>query len=374
VKQLKAKIAELTQKIENPPDTSDIDADNTLWKKRKDSISTVKVEIGVATSKMQDIDRRVESTKRSRPHLQECPSCRASLMVTPGGTSIKEFDVQAHETHVQGLVESLLSEKEVLQRRIDKISPLLSRESEVDAALQQCSDRRSQRLSEISGLVGDRSIAEFQLEAHTKAVKSYQAAVVQRKKISDQEVELTTQRATLETKLSSLQDDLILWSAVKSVFSPTGFIAYSLEDVIADINTAAAAYLDILSQGTATYNLSSSTSDGKAKISHQIVVNGSEVSIGSLSGGEERGVVLAVDFGIADVLVQKANAQLPSLMLLDECLEGLDAVGKEKVLDALKEISRERCIMVIDHSTEFSSLFDQVITVTKKDDISKVEI
>ena len=59
--------------------------------------------------------------------------------------------------------------------------------------------------------------------------------------------------------------------------------------------------------------------------------------------------------------------------MLDECLEGLDVAGKERVLDALKEISRDRCILVIDHSTEMMAMFDNVIRVTKRDETSIIE-
>ena len=373
VLRIKQQIADLDVKLSTPPDTSDIDADTTLWKRRRDAVNQVKVEIGVVNAKLQELDHKIPAVQNSKPHFQECPSCSTKLMATPSG-SIKGFDESAHREHVDATVMSLKTEYEVLLTKLERLKLLSAKESEVERALQECADRRSQRLAESSSWIGEKGMAEFQLSSFSKDVKAHKAALIQKEKIDAQSRELLSIISDCQKALSIAQDELITWSAVKSVFSPTGFIAYSLEDVISDINAATASYLDILSQETIAYSLSSSTSDGKAKISHQLIMNNTEVSLGSLSGGEERGVILAVDFGIADVLVQRANTQLPSVLMLDECLEGLDTVGKERVLDALKEISHDRCILIIDHSTEFSALFDQVIKVTKKNEISTIEV
>jgi DNA repair exonuclease SbcCD ATPase subunit len=332
----------------------------------------VKVEIGVLQVRLGELDKREEAVRHSRPQLQACPACAASLMTA--GHSVRLFDEAAHEEHVRGVLDSLASERTMAEQRISKLQTFLQREAQVEEEIAACLRRRTERLATVAQLGTQKITLEYQLSQIASAVRTHKAALVQQQKLVTQVAEVTTTVDALAMQLNQLQDECILWSAVKSVFSPTGFIAYSLEDVIADINVASANYLETLSQGTITYKLVSSTADGRAKISHQIVMNGVEVSLGSLSGGEERAVILAVDFGIADVLVQRANTQLPSVLMLDECLEGLDPVGKEKVLDALREISRDRCILVIDHSSEMMAMFDQVIKVSKKNEISKVEV
>jgi DNA repair exonuclease SbcCD ATPase subunit len=121
-----------------------------------------------------------------------------------------------------------------------------------------------------------------------------------------------------------------------------------------------------------TYALTSG--DDKAKITHTVTKDGQDVSVGSLSGGEERGLILSVDLGLAEVIANRSGVNLPSVLMLDECTDGLDYVGKEKLLDALRQIAQTRCIIVIDHSTEFSALFDRNIKIIKKGGVSSLVI
>lgn len=100
-------------------------------------------------------------------------------------------------------------------------------------------------------------------------------------------------------------------------------------------------------------------------------MNGKEVSIGSLSGGENKAFSLALDFAIIDVIGSQYGLNLNPIVL-DEPFDGLDAIGREIVIDLLSKLSEKRQILVIDHASEAKSMFSNVVRVEKHNGISKI--
>ena len=59
-------------------------------------------------------------------------------------------------------------------------------------------------------------------------------------------------------------------------------------------------------------------------------------------------------------------------IILDEPMDGLDGMGREIVLDLLKNIAKDRLIIVIDHAQELKAAFESVIRVEKRNNTSIV--
>lgn len=99
------------------------------------------------------------------------------------------------------------------------------------------------------------------------------------------------------------------------------------------------------------------------KIVPTITVDGIVADLESgLSGGMGTAVELAIDLAVARVVSRRAGV-LPSWLLLDEAFVGLGPVELEPSAEVLKDISKERLVLVIDHASEFQGLFEKSIVV-----------
>jgi len=150
-----------------------------------------------------------------------------------------------------------------------------------------------------------------------------------------------------------------------------------VDSFIEQINTMANHYLESLSDGLLKINISSTTSSGKdvkEKID-VVVLNGSnECSYQSLSGGERTRICLALNLSLSDAITNTSGKSFRILML-DEVFDGLDEVGKSSAMMLLKSLELNYdTIFVIDHATEFKSLFNNSILIEKKSNISKLAI
>lgn len=169
---------------------------------------------------------------------------------------------------------------------------------------------------------------------------------------------------------------LSVYKTLSSIYSPTGAQAYVLDSVVDSFNEVIQKYIDLLASNM-TYTLNSFKENAKgdvvAKFSETLTKNGIEISVGSLSGGEEKGLSLCVDFALLEVLETQFGMTLNPI-ILDEPFDGLDITGKEIVIDLLENLAHNRQIFIIDHSSEAKSMFSKVIKVNLRNHISSISI
>jgi ABC-type molybdenum transport system ATPase subunit/photorepair protein PhrA len=82
-------------------------------------------------------------------------------------------------------------------------------------------------------------------------------------------------------------------------------------------------------------------------------------------------VELGVDLAVSNVVGSRRGVY-PNFLMLDESLHGLDSVAKESCIEMLQSVVGERLVLVVDHSSEFCNLFNQVIEVEQVDGISRI--
>ena len=348
------------------PDTTDLDQKINFLKKKKEASDKVRYQVSA-------LEQSVISLSEKRDNLElpthlTCPSCGDHLL--DSGRGLVAFDEQSAEKALESKREAISKQIEEAEEKIKLYKTAISQDN--TRQLDEYVEKKASLKSEWLVNQQKQKTLEVQLQSYKRMVEAYKQAKDQIATIKVQVDETEAQMFNANREAKAIEAEMILIVAAKQVLSPTGAIAYSLDSIIDDINCEVTSYLDIFSHGTMTYKMTSG--DDKAKINHTVTYNGDDVSVGSLSGGEERGLILSVDLGLSEVLAKRCGVPLPSILMLDECFEGLDFIGKEKVLDALREVSVDRCIMLIDHNTEFSSLFASKISVTKIDSTSKVEV
>lgn len=125
-----------------------------------------------------------------------------------------------------------------------------------------------------------------------------------------------------------------------------------LDDLIKNINVRASLYLSRFFRDDIKVEL---VFDQKQKIEMNIVLDGNDTDVNSLSGGEFARVVLA--FALAMIEMNNVN-----LLMLDESFASLDSDTAENVLDVIKENFKGKKIIVVAHQTT-KGIFDEIIEI-----------
>lgn len=181
---------------------------------------------------------------------------------------------------------------------------------------------------------------------------------------------------TVADRISDTTQKIDLYKTISNIYSSTGAQAYILDSVIDLFNESVAKHIEKM-WDFASYQLipykEKEDGDLSTKFSERFTINGKEVSIGSLSGGEYRALSLCVDLALIEVLELRNGISI-SPVILDEPFDGLDADGRELVVDMLKTMSNDKQIIVVDHMAELKSMFSKTLTVEKRNGISSINI
>lgn len=165
-------------------------------------------------------------------------------------------------------------------------------------------------------------------------------------------------------------------------FGPKGLKSYILDNKLKELNDSINYWVKLLTGGTIWVELGSHKTNRSNK-----VVNSPEVKVcrwntdgtittrdyKSWSGGEKQRISLAIDFGLSRIIANR-SAHTYDIVFLDEIFKHLDRGGKESVMEMLQVLAKEKSsVFVVEHDSEFKSLFDNKICVTKKDGRSSIQ-
>lgn len=184
-----------------------------------------------------------------------------------------------------------------------------------------------------------------------------------------------TKSAELRKALIAIRielEDLQFW--VKG-FGARGLKNYVLDRIIPVLNQAVKKYTKVLAAGQLEVRFSTQTQikSGEMRERFQVQVfnsHGADVYRGN-SSGEKRRVDLAVKLALNDLICQRRNRQI-RLLFLDEALDPLDSSGCERTISLVRELARDRKVFVVTHNPSLTPLFQNTITVEKKNGISSI--
>lgn len=263
-----------------------------------------------------------------------------------------------------------------LKSQIDAVDVIISKENSFNEVLRKLNLKKEEESS-----------AYNEAQNRIKDLKSFVA--LKRQEIQNLEfklnsnIELSSKIEVLQKQIEVLlgaisadKKDLELYKTLSAIYSPTGAQAYVLDSIVDSFNEVIQKYVDMLSPNM-TYVLNSfkenSKGDVVAKFSETLTKGGQVISVGSLSGGEEKGLSLCVDFALLEVLETQFGMTLNPI-ILDEPFDGLDAAGREIVIDLLENLARNRQIFVVDHASESKAMFSKFIRVELRNDVSAVSV
>jgi hypothetical protein len=196
---------------------------------------------------------------------------------------------------------------------------------------------------------------------------------IAKESVDSQQVVVTKNQEQLEVIEKALKLEL----DVQAMVGREGFLGVIFEDILVEISTATN---DILSRVANVRHLTfqfEATKESKAgnvtqRITPVIYSHGRKVSFDAgISGGMQTSVELAVDLGVADVIARRRGTY-PGWLILDEPFEGLGGISKEAAMGMLEVYSRDRLVLIVDHSSEFQGLFQQIIEIEQTDGRSSI--
>lgn len=213
------------------------------------------------------------------------------------------------------------------------------------------------------------------LEQNISSFKQLEAVKKERQEVVNMAV---SAREKAERSYKEKQVEYNLQSDIVALVGRTGFLGAIFTDVLSEISAQAN---DILSQVANVRHLSiefetekvaASSGNVSSRITPVIYNRGRKVSFESgVSGGMQVAVELGVDLAVSNVVGSRRGVY-PNFLMLDESLHGLDSVAKESCIEMLQSVVGERLVLVVDHSSEFCNLFNQVIEVEQVDGISRI--
>lgn len=349
------KIQRLDQ-VEQP----DLNAQYSILKRIRDELDALLEHKGAITAlkrQLRDLDNEHYSNCLS------CPSCNTTLMVA--NDELVAYDVQASQLVQEQKKTSLISSIKTLEVKLVKEAALRDASEKCQSHINQLSvDYKSAkaRRSELQAFIGkiDANINGLQSQISRNDLLA--------KKVSEIETTVASQSASLV----DLDNQLLKLQAASQALSPTGVPAYIMDNVIDLFNDKVQNLISSIWPDAAYSLLSyreSKSGNVTAKMSDSLHLSGVKCSVGSLSGGERRCLSLAIDLALLDVISTYTGTNI-NPVILDEPFNNLDHVNREVALDVIREASRTRCIVVVDHASEVKASFDTVWKVVKRGGIS----
>lgn len=234
-----------------------------------------------------------------------------------------------------------------------------------------------QELSTIkSDIVSTFNQLEMELESAESAYERFKSVPVPKPKSKERNAIKEQQDALNEDK-SNLLKDIDEYKQVVSLYSNSGVKSHVLDLITPFLNERANNYLAKLSGSgmSVIFNTQKKNKDGSVSDKFDIEVNNETGgdSYAACSQGEKRRIDLAISLAIQDLLLSKSRLKT-NVVFYDECFDGLDAVGCERVIELLKERTKTiGSIFVITHNDSLKALFDNVVTVVKEHGMSFIE-
>lgn len=246
----------------------------------------------------------------------------------------------------------------------------------VKAELDDISLKRSQLSSEATEARNKVNALKQQQMSLEGLLRGREEQLASQTNYSEEQAKTDEQIETINQSLTTLVGHSVKLDKALLAFSDKGIKSHVLDLITPHLNEVINQYLSVLSGSLLSVEFATQghKANGDLVDKFDVLVhnNGEEATYDSLSSGEKRRVDIAISLTIQDMIMSKADLQVNTLFY-DELFEALDAVGSENVVELLRtRLQTVDSIFVITHNEQLRPLFDNVVTVTKKDNISTI--
>ena len=321
------------------------------------------------------VNRRIiQESAKEIAHLsslkKECPTCQQEVNPTVI-QNLKSLSVQKSQK-----AESEVSSLEVEIDRIKSLNSIIANKQKKQKDFEDLYGRVDQTLSSdlLDGEQLERSIEELRakLNETSKKLKETIDENSRRQKhntriqvIEEQTAEFERELKGIEKELSEQEKISTNLEVLKRAFSTNGLIAYKLENLVKEFEDLTNEYLAELSDGR--FNINFVVENDKLNVS--LSDNGNNVDILALSSGELARVNTATLISIRKLMSSISKSRI-NVLFLDEVINVLDEMGREKLVEVL--LSEEGLnTYIVSHGWTHPLL--EKVEVIKEDNISRLE-
>lgn len=332
--------------------------DKTELDKKKRSI---KKEVEDIESEIEENERALRKLKREIDLTITCPNCKEEFI--PDG----KLDLNPDE--IRYIISNIESENTSLNKKLSIKQKILN---DVKKSIQRIDDS----IDKMNCLVSDRKVKENELkilkddeelladrirEAKERInnIKKAKKNNVLLKKIESQISECNERNVILLNKLKPIEKELDMIKFWKFNLGKNGFSTYLANKSIKIIEGITNSFLrkfgvdlSVLINGFKVLK----SGDVREKIDIFVSNDGiTAEQFMSKSGGERGRVTLAGILGIQHLINMSTNGKGLNLLLLDEVLPGIDALGQEKIIKVLETIGSTIMLITQNVSESFNN-------------------
>lgn len=290
-----------------------------------------------------------------------------------------EAEIASKETQYDNLIRTTEKQynKDIDNLSIDIQTLREDIEEELREAYQQAQRDYQERMQERDQLQRTKTAFDSQKHNLEYAIKSERDMLDRLHKLPKPK-DRTQEIAEYEEKLKESRteylaclDKIERYEDVVKLYSNAGVRSVVLDLVTPFLNEKANEYMATLSGSDIEILFTTQTTNKDGSISDKFDIEIINSNGGNLykanSEGEKKRIDLAISFAIQDLVLSKSDMKT-NIALYDEVFEGLDEIGSENVIKLLKDRQqRVESIFVITHDTHLKSMFENVITVEKKE-------
>jgi DNA repair exonuclease SbcCD ATPase subunit len=186
---------------------------------------------------------------------------------------------------------------------------------------------------------------------------------------------LKSERKAARASLKTLAGELELLTFWVRGFGPTGIPSFALDAVMPLLTDRANHYLMTLACGDISIHFSTQRELKGGEMRDEIGISWTIEGIENYppSGGQWKKMEIATNFALMD-LVRTREGSHVNILCLDECLDGLDSEGRQRVVDLLQSLRKEReSIFLISHDPDLAETFERTLIVVKENGVSRLE-
>ncbi len=300
-----------------------------------------------------------------------------------GITTDLAAQVSQEAGRIEGEIKLLQSEqqKRIAQAQADLQQARVGISSMID-------NYRGDNLEKLQGAQEELETLEREQLTADSMVRGIQASLsrvqIDNARETERVAQLNAQIAQLETDLAATNKSVAFLRAglnaeldFQKLIGREGFLGAIFDEVLWEISEETNRLLSQFpntAHVTLHFRSESTSQKGtiKKSITPVVSIGGFEAPLSSgLSGGMETAVELAVDLAVAQVVSRRTGA-VPGWLILDESFTGLGPVEAEASMEILRSFAEDKLVLVVDHASEFKSMFTQFVDVEYQGGFSRV--
>jgi DNA repair exonuclease SbcCD ATPase subunit len=335
--------------------------------KRSDKIKT-ESKIKLIASQMQDLKNRQSYVAKNICYAckQEIHNQDTAKLAQDVDGQISSLTVEANQLYVKLQDLQVLPDTSVLLNQKSHILVEIQSQS-VDKEVRVLNERRSQLLMNSNAMSSALSSAQQYIDSVAKNLEAAKSQV--NKYLSELDA--------LEGRLSFVVDDVEILSYAEKVLSRGGFIGHIFDRVLDEMNYEVNKNIQMIPNIRHLYvtfkpdKMVKSTGNISKEITCEIKDGQDQVSLGSLSGGEQRSLSIAVDEALDTILSRRLGVYV-GYKFLDEPFDAIDYNSKEALLEFFKFKSADKTYLLVDHASEFNAAVDSRLIVIKQNGVATI--